>query len=223
MFDAVVVDVDEHEGGVVQLLEPAVTARCGSDLPLGDLCRCGSSWQTSPRARCASSSPSGRSRPRLSRTRYERPLTASRRVTARPGDAEATAERGHRPDHAVVGEGGRRRPGGTARLDDRLAVAVARVVEDERRGRGGHGQDDRPPARTGAPTLDPVAAVLAARAERGGRAEMPEKASGPAKTLRSAGRRNRRSPARSAPRTFGPGSATRRRPGRRVRGGEHRQ
>ena len=29
VFDAVVVDVDEHEGGgVVQLLEPAVTARC---------------------------------------------------------------------------------------------------------------------------------------------------------------------------------------------------
>ena len=37
-FDAVVVDVDERDGGgVVQLVEPAVTARCdGDDLPLGE-------------------------------------------------------------------------------------------------------------------------------------------------------------------------------------------
>jgi exoribonuclease R len=37
-FDAVVVEVDEREGGgVVQLTEPAVTARCdGDDLPLGE-------------------------------------------------------------------------------------------------------------------------------------------------------------------------------------------
>jgi exoribonuclease R len=37
-FDAVVVDIDEREGGgVVQLVEPAVTARCdGDDLPLGE-------------------------------------------------------------------------------------------------------------------------------------------------------------------------------------------
>jgi exoribonuclease R len=37
-FDAVVVEVDEREdGGVVQLAEPAVTARCeGDDLPLGE-------------------------------------------------------------------------------------------------------------------------------------------------------------------------------------------
>jgi exoribonuclease R len=38
IFDAVVVEIDEHDGGgVVQLLEPAVTARCdGHDLPLGE-------------------------------------------------------------------------------------------------------------------------------------------------------------------------------------------
>ena len=42
VFDAAVVDVDEHEGGgVVQLLEPAVTARCEGDLPLATACRCG--------------------------------------------------------------------------------------------------------------------------------------------------------------------------------------
>jgi exoribonuclease R len=36
-FEAVVVEVDEHdEGGVVQLREPAVTARCTGDLPLGE-------------------------------------------------------------------------------------------------------------------------------------------------------------------------------------------
>ena len=37
-FQAVVVDVDEHDGGgTVQLKEPAVTARCeGNDLPLGE-------------------------------------------------------------------------------------------------------------------------------------------------------------------------------------------
>ena len=37
-FQAVVVDVDEHDGGgTVQLKEPAVTARCeGDDLPLGE-------------------------------------------------------------------------------------------------------------------------------------------------------------------------------------------
>jgi exoribonuclease R len=37
-FDAVVVELDDHDGGgVVQLLEPAVTARCdGDDLPLGE-------------------------------------------------------------------------------------------------------------------------------------------------------------------------------------------
>ena len=37
-FDAVVVDLDEHHGGgVVQLTDPAVTARCdGDDLPLGE-------------------------------------------------------------------------------------------------------------------------------------------------------------------------------------------
>jgi len=36
-FEAVVVEVDEHDGGgVVQLREPAVTARCTGDLPLGE-------------------------------------------------------------------------------------------------------------------------------------------------------------------------------------------
>ena len=40
VFDAVVVDVDEHEGGgIVQLLEPAVTARCEGELPLGERVR----------------------------------------------------------------------------------------------------------------------------------------------------------------------------------------
>jgi exoribonuclease R len=40
-FDAVVVDVGERDdGGVVQLAEPAVTARCeGHDLPLGERVR----------------------------------------------------------------------------------------------------------------------------------------------------------------------------------------
>jgi len=40
-FDAVVVDADERDGGgVVQLTEPAVTARCdGKDLPLGERVR----------------------------------------------------------------------------------------------------------------------------------------------------------------------------------------
>jgi exoribonuclease R len=40
-FDAVVVEIDErHGGGVVQLTDPAVTARCdGDDLPLGDRVR----------------------------------------------------------------------------------------------------------------------------------------------------------------------------------------
>ena len=37
VFDAMVVEVDEKDGGgVVQLLEPAVTARCVGDLPLGE-------------------------------------------------------------------------------------------------------------------------------------------------------------------------------------------
>jgi exoribonuclease R len=38
IFDAVVVEIDEHDGaGVVQLREPAVAARCdGDDLPLGE-------------------------------------------------------------------------------------------------------------------------------------------------------------------------------------------
>ena len=37
VFDAVVVEVDEHDhDGVVQLLDPAVTARCVGDLPLGE-------------------------------------------------------------------------------------------------------------------------------------------------------------------------------------------
>ena len=40
VFDAVVVEVDEHDGGgVVQLLEPAVTARSDGDLPLGERVR----------------------------------------------------------------------------------------------------------------------------------------------------------------------------------------
>ena len=40
VFDAVVVEVDERDGGgVVQLLEPAVTARCTGDLPLGERVR----------------------------------------------------------------------------------------------------------------------------------------------------------------------------------------
>jgi exoribonuclease R len=40
VFDAVVVEVDEHDGGgVVQLLDPAVTARCEGDLPLGERVR----------------------------------------------------------------------------------------------------------------------------------------------------------------------------------------
>lgn len=39
-FDAVVVELDEHDdAGVVQLLEPAVTARCQGDLPLGERVR----------------------------------------------------------------------------------------------------------------------------------------------------------------------------------------
>ena len=39
-FDAVVVEVDEHDGGgTVQLVEPAVTAHCAGDLPLGDRVR----------------------------------------------------------------------------------------------------------------------------------------------------------------------------------------
>ena len=37
VFDAVVVEVDEDGGGVVQLADPAVSARCaGDDLPLGE-------------------------------------------------------------------------------------------------------------------------------------------------------------------------------------------
>jgi exoribonuclease R len=37
MFDAVVVEVDEHDGGgTVQLTEPAVAAHCEGDLPLGE-------------------------------------------------------------------------------------------------------------------------------------------------------------------------------------------
>jgi exoribonuclease R len=40
VFDAVVVDVDERDGGgVVQLRDPAVTARCTGDLPLGERVR----------------------------------------------------------------------------------------------------------------------------------------------------------------------------------------
>jgi exoribonuclease R len=40
VFDAVVVEVDEHDhDGVVQLLDPAVTARCVGDLPLGERVR----------------------------------------------------------------------------------------------------------------------------------------------------------------------------------------
>jgi len=39
-FDAVVVELDEHDGGgVVQLLDPAVTARCVGELPLGERVR----------------------------------------------------------------------------------------------------------------------------------------------------------------------------------------
>ena len=39
-FDAVVVDVDEHDGGgTIQLTEPAVTAHCEGDLPLGERVR----------------------------------------------------------------------------------------------------------------------------------------------------------------------------------------
>jgi exoribonuclease R len=39
-FDAVVVEVDEHDGGgVVQLVDPAVTARCEGDVPLGERVR----------------------------------------------------------------------------------------------------------------------------------------------------------------------------------------
>ena len=37
IFDAVVVEVDEHDGGgTIQLTEPAVTAHCKGDLPLGE-------------------------------------------------------------------------------------------------------------------------------------------------------------------------------------------
>ena len=40
VFDAVVVELDERDGGgVVQLLEPAVTARCVGELPLGERVR----------------------------------------------------------------------------------------------------------------------------------------------------------------------------------------
>jgi exoribonuclease R len=40
LFEAVVVEVDEHDGGgTVQLTEPAVTAHCGGDLPLGERVR----------------------------------------------------------------------------------------------------------------------------------------------------------------------------------------
>ena len=39
-FDAVVVEVDEHDGGgIVQLVEPAVTGRCEGDVPLGERVR----------------------------------------------------------------------------------------------------------------------------------------------------------------------------------------
>jgi exoribonuclease R len=39
-FDAVVVEVDEHDGGgTIQLTEPAVTAHCEGDLPLGERVR----------------------------------------------------------------------------------------------------------------------------------------------------------------------------------------
>ena len=39
-FDAVVVEVDEHDGGgTIQLTEPAVTAHCKGDLPLGERVR----------------------------------------------------------------------------------------------------------------------------------------------------------------------------------------
>ena len=39
-FDAVVVELDEHDGGgTVQLTEPAVTARCEGELPLGERVR----------------------------------------------------------------------------------------------------------------------------------------------------------------------------------------
>jgi exoribonuclease R len=40
IFDAVVVEVDEHDGGgTVQLVQPAVTAHCAGDLPLGERVR----------------------------------------------------------------------------------------------------------------------------------------------------------------------------------------
>jgi exoribonuclease R len=40
VFDAVVVELHEHDGGgTVQLLEPAVTANCVGDLPLGERVR----------------------------------------------------------------------------------------------------------------------------------------------------------------------------------------
>jgi exoribonuclease R len=40
VFDAVVIEIDEHDGGGdVQLLDPAVTARCVGDLPLGERVR----------------------------------------------------------------------------------------------------------------------------------------------------------------------------------------
>ena len=38
-FDAVVVELDEDGGGTIQLLDPAVTARCAGDLPLGEAIR----------------------------------------------------------------------------------------------------------------------------------------------------------------------------------------
>jgi hypothetical protein len=40
-FDAVVVELDEHggDGGTVQLTEPAVTAHCQGELPLGERVR----------------------------------------------------------------------------------------------------------------------------------------------------------------------------------------
>jgi exoribonuclease R len=39
VFDAVVVEVSQRGGGIVQLREPAVRARCSGDLPLGERVR----------------------------------------------------------------------------------------------------------------------------------------------------------------------------------------
>ncbi len=94
-FQAVVVDVDEHDGGgTVQLKEPAVTARCeGDDLPLGEQI----DRQARGRRRQQAPRPLRRREP-LARTerRHDARTFARRIACARPRSPSARARRGPR-------------------------------------------------------------------------------------------------------------------------------